>query len=1026
MAGQAGNGKIKSEPLPEPKAVPTFMPIDGVAAPIVTDNRAVAFNVVGVCDMAVDVSLEVGSVADFAIGAGSEGIFTGVDGIEDNFATGVFTVLASGLTGTTLYHWRLTVINGGDTIYYPSATTTDTAQTTIGPGSPPAVSGPTMNVQDKPTNTDQGYFLGISWMDDSGATSFPLSKIDTAGSAWIAWSSWVYRDTSTLDYFNPSGTTDSYVGAFGMWDDGTGMAYWYNDTTDTPYFDDYAPTVFEKTNKYSGPPTTSWDMYNGQNYRTFTSDLTPGWMASDLALDMKSYINTNYGEDLENVDILIKMYDSIADTFTTCYYVVGPGWLNSFALAEGICYIISILNNKLDYDPVAYDLPNTEITSPVTIDIYNGKNLRGVPVSLLSTASELVIDIKTYINTTYGESLADTDIELVRYNSSTGQYVTCWYSPDFDVWLNDFDLARSWGYWINIRDGALSSEPRAYTPSFGKGAGGSDEVSSKPEPEPKAVPVLMMNPLSVNVNDVGFAVAGVVHKTSDAEVEVGTASDFVIGTGDIGVFSGTDGIEDAFSTGAFLIHCVGLDSAQTYHYRVKIMDNSSPGDFMYYPDAAATVSVTTAPPDSPPGSNPNVAYQAQDLHTHTIQPYFLYLSWVEDAAQLSHPLALIDYEGIGAVGFTGNNFRDSSTGLYIQTGPGFTWHANTMGMWDDGYGFMFWWNSLPDYPNSGFLEADPPSPASILYTTAGGHYDSTATGPEGSSSSLGPFAITYNLGCGCQGITELYYSDDYNATWNYIDADPDDDGSYLWIAPGPGVYWWIANGDSWIGPPGAGQPAEAGPYIITIPETWNLHNGQNYRTFSSDLTPGWMASDLAEDIVAYINANYAEDLVNEDISITRYDSFAGSFKKCYYVVGPGWLNNFALAEGDGYIVSIQNGKLDSQPLAYELPNSAITNPVAVDLYNGRNYRGFPVTTNVMASDLAEDIVAYINANYGEDLENIDIEISMYDSFAGSFKKCYYVVGPGWLNNFTLNPEGGYIISILNNKLDSQPLTYVPS
>jgi hypothetical protein len=76
----------------------------------------------------------------------------------------------------------------------------------------------------------------------------------------------------------------------------------------------------------------------------------------------------------------------------------------------------------------------------------------------------------------------------------------------------------------------------------------------------------------------------------------------------------------------------------------------------------------------------------------------------------------------------------------------------------------------------------------------------------------------------------LYYSNDFNITWNYIGPDADEDGIYPWTAPGAGTYWWIANGLG-AGPPSPGDPAEAGPYIITLstssPTDIELHKSGN-------------------------------------------------------------------------------------------------------------------------------------------------------------------------------------------------------
>ncbi len=101
------------------------------------------------------------------------------------------------------------------------------------------------------------------------------------------------------------------------------------------------------------------------------------------------------------------------------------------------------------------------------------------------------------------------------------------------------------------------------------------------------------------------------------------------------------------------------------------------------------------------------------------------------------------------------------------------------------------------------------------------HYDSYATGPEGSSTSLGPFDMMFQANCGCFGdYDDIYYSNDNNATWHYIGSVPVWGTSVSWVAPSFGTYWWYVIANDFSGVPGPfaptpGTSAEAGPYVIT-------------------------------------------------------------------------------------------------------------------------------------------------------------------------------------------------------------------
>jgi hypothetical protein len=216
------------------------------------------------------------------------------------------------------------------------------------------------------------------------------------------------------------------------------------------------------------------------------------------------------------------------------------------------------------------------------------------------------------------------------------------------------------------------------------------------------------------------------------------------------------------------------------------------------------------------------------------------------------------------------------------------------------------------------------------------------------------------------------------------------------------------------------------PPSVQASKSWTLYNGRNYKTFTSNLTVGWKASDLAEDVITNINANYSESLSNMDLMITKYDSALLLLTTCYWSSGSGtWFNDFSLISGDNYIVEILNNALSIQPRLYEQPNFALSTSAPINIYNGCNFRGFALSLpGWNATDLALDIKAKINTTYGESLENSDIRITMYDSVSGSFTTCFYFgILNMWFNDFVLSAESGYIIEILNGKLDTSPRGY---
>ena len=777
-------------------------------------------------DGAVDISIAAGTYAiEF-----SEAMDTSITNIMTNLPGAVFSwldadtaeITYTALAPMTLYYIDLTGQGHKDIASNPLIGDMYKEFITIS-GPPPTI------ISTIPADGAVGVSIaaGSYTIEFSQAMDTAVSGVSTNLPAPVF--TWLDQDTVEIIYTTLSPMTVYYI-------DLTGQGH--RDVFMNPLTEDMYKDFIT-----SSPPLQSWDMYNGKNYRTFSSTLTPGWTASDLAMDIIAYMNANHGEDLVETDITVTKYDSATSTYIMCFFLFGPNiWLNNYALVEGDTYIIQIFNNKLDSQPLMYELPNLAIAGPVTIDLYNGMNFRGLPATTMSTASNVIQDVVHHMNTTYGEFLELEDVKVKRYDSATGMLETCQYSIDLRIYLNDFMLNDEDGYVIVIEDGALSVSPRSYYPDGVTETGGGEGIDSGPEPEPKAVPTFWMFPLSVNVQSPAFAVAGVCDVAVDVEVEVGTTPDFSIGAGSEGTFTGADGVEDNFSTGVFIVTATGLNPSQTYHYRVKITNGANT---IYFPDSATTVSVVTANTDDYYPGNPDVIYQAQDQVSSTVQNKFLYLSWVT-GAQTSHPLALIDDTGIGAVGFVGSNLRDSTTGDYIETGAGFTWRANTMGMWDGGVGTFFYSNSMPNYPVSDFQEADPPSAFSILDTIGGPMTIPPnivdVIPPSPSNDPTPEIVYTYS---GFFLSVDIYYSDNGGASWVFWESDITVGPSPVTHQttsplPGDGTYYFCAIDDSMIDPiPSGPGDIEFGPWVLDIPDPAS----SDIHIFDMDM---WQTSDLGQ------------------------------------------------------------------------------------------------------------------------------------------------------------------------------------
>ncbi len=308
-----------------------------------------------------------------------------------------------------------------------------------------------------PTPADGAIDVAVGTTTYTITFNEPMQAVGTLATDDLVGGSWAWATTTT---YVKTGFTVAYDGVYDVV-----LNTDFLDLAGNPVTGDIT-FVFTVETDPGGGVVTSWDLYNGQNFRTFTSDLTAGWQASNLAQDVIAFINANYGEGLADVDVTVTKYDSTTGLYTTCYYWAAVMmWWSDFALVEGDTYIVEIASGALSTQPRSYDLPNFEITSALTIDLYNGQNFRGLPVTTATLASEVAIDVIAYINANYGEGLADVDVTVTKYDSTTGLYTTCYYWAAVMMWWSDFAITPGDGYIIEIASGALSTQPRAYTPS---------------------------------------------------------------------------------------------------------------------------------------------------------------------------------------------------------------------------------------------------------------------------------------------------------------------------------------------------------------------------------------------------------------------------------------------------------------------------------------------------------------------------------------------------------------------------------
>jgi len=555
----------------------------------------------------------------------------------------------------------------------------------------------------------------------------------------------------------------------------------------------------------------------------------------------------------------------------------------------------------------------------------------------------------------------------------------------------------------------------------GNGISGSESL-----PKPVSVPAIRLAPYSTDMQDVAFQVAGVCDVAVDLEVEVSASPDFAEGSGSEGVYTGVDGTDDNFASGVYKIACYSLMFGATYYYRVKMTNGA---DSIYYPAQSgpgSTVEVTIAVSDMREESIPCPAFQAQEGPSGpTVQNYFLYRIWVDDGAgQIFWPLTQLDNLGAGFVGFTGDNLRDKSTGLYIDSSAGLVWHAEAYGMWDDGSSFDFWYC----YND---MQLDPPAPGTFLYTTSGPSHPSRATGQTSLGVEDPTPTILYENTSTPPASIEIYYSNDNGTSWALWGTDNAPNGE-TWIPSTPlvdsDIYFWNVRDPSWEPMPVGLEDAEAGPYVyqLNLTSVWELRNGKNFVTFTNEVPPGWVAEDLGLDIINHIQTTYGDTITEQtDIKIYRYDSMLGSYQVAQWSMF-GWSPNFNIVEDESYVIELLNSPLSAEPRSYELPSFGIVTPVIIDLYNGKNMRGIPICPiGWKAEDLALDIIDYVQVNYGDTInEQTDIKIYRYNSLLGSYQIAQWTMF-GWAPNFNLEPEEGYIIELLNSPLTTDPRAYTP-
>ncbi|MFH0816437.1 MAG: hypothetical protein V1934_06450 [Methanobacteriota archaeon] len=335
------------------------------------------------------------------------------------------------------------------------------------------------------------------------------------------------------------------------------------------------------------------------------------------------------------------------------------------------------------------------------------------------------------------------------------------------------------------------------------------------------------------------------------------------------------------------------------------------------------------------------------------------LYWPEDSTDYNH---VYSDEGMNGLPPIDDSYIESN-GFYTITlptgGPG--GYVKNFKIWVNGSAF-------PDYvsqdgycttpgvipqPDGRYLPAQqiftfPASGASfsldIQVPVGWFHYPSTATGPVGSSASAN-LVITYEPDCGCFGDTLLYYSNDKNSTWYYIGTEDDmvnEDGLFAWTAPDSGEYWWYAgNGYGAIAddPPGPGTPAEAGPYVITLPPpSFNIPVIAGWNLVSTPLVPG--------------NATMPDPLLDYDgdTQWTRalwYDPWdSADHWKQYNVAWNSSMNDLKSVDNKMciwlYVTTVGNGYIKvtgSQPSSTGIPLKA-----------GWNLVGYPSITPRTASD----------------------------------------------------------------------------
>jgi len=219
-------GTTRSGVTPGLLTMPTL-----VVDPITANLQSVAFTVAGLCDIAVDVTVEWSTTQDFDPGTGNATCTT----TEDGYSTGAFNVPVPGLKENVTYYYRVNMSNGADNLWYPafSGAGSTVAVTILPKGTAYGNDNALIPARSKPGTTPQNYFLYILYVTYGGIETYPLAVIDTSPSAFGGFSGANLRRKDTGKYYVQQDGDTWHFRVYGMWDDGNGtMELWSNTTYD--------------------------------------------------------------------------------------------------------------------------------------------------------------------------------------------------------------------------------------------------------------------------------------------------------------------------------------------------------------------------------------------------------------------------------------------------------------------------------------------------------------------------------------------------------------------------------------------------------------------------------------------------------------------------------------------------------------------------------------------------------------------------------------------------------------------------